>query len=192
MTAIKRSEAKLHWRKAMSNTAFTRHATATISLCLRHVTIECCHVASACQLVDAFLLVLDARYTNAALVCIRATKHSLACGLVTARQGNDSSVCTPADDACIATAVLIVLLHSIAGEEEEVLQDSIRLHHSCFVLDRLRKIWINRLRALSNALGVRGVRAKVLPLLPSLFSIVHRLGCMFCSATMCCFRTMYH
>jgi len=51
------------------------------------------------------------------LACIRAAKHSLACGLVTAGQGNDSSVCTPADDACIAATILIVLLDSVAGEE---------------------------------------------------------------------------
>ena len=124
------------------------------------------------------------------MACIRAPNPSLARGLVTARQGNDSSVCTPADDACIPATVLIVLLHSIAGEEQKVLQASIRLRlqHSCFTLDRLREIWINRLRALSNAVGVRGVRAPFLALLPSLFSIVHWLRCVFCSVTMHCFQ----
>ncbi|KAA6428365.1 MAG: hypothetical protein FRX49_01241 [Trebouxia sp. A1-2] len=130
---------------------------------------------SACQLVDVFLVLLDPGYTTTALACIRAAKRSLACGTVATRQANDSSVRIPADDACVAGAVLIVLLHSIAGEEWKALQDSIRLrlHHNCFALDWLREIWINSLRALSNALGIR---AKFLPLLPSFFSIVHWLG----------------
>ncbi len=68
MTAAKPSEAKLHRHKRMSTTACTRRAKATVnSFCLRHATTECCHVASAGQLVDAFLLVLDPWYTNAAL-----------------------------------------------------------------------------------------------------------------------------
>lgn len=170
-----------------------RHATATVnSFCLRCATIECCDAASACQLVDVFLVLLDPGYTTTALACIRAAKRSLACGTVATRQANDSSVRIPADDACVAGAVLIVLLHSIAGEEWKALQDSIRLrlHHNCFALDWLREIWINSLRALSNALGIR---AKFLPLLPSFFSIVHWLGCVFCSFSIrAAFRSVQH
>jgi len=65
MTAEEQSEANLHWHKTMLTTTCTRHTTATISsFCLRRATVECCHVAPACQLVDAFLLVLDTLYTS--------------------------------------------------------------------------------------------------------------------------------
>jgi len=63
MKAIKQSEAKLHWHETMSTTACTRQAMATAnSFCLKRATIECCHMASACQLVDALLLVRDTWY----------------------------------------------------------------------------------------------------------------------------------